>query len=79
MTQCIFEIAWIGQCKEPALPNDKVCDKHKNERWPYKTSNYALRYRCYCGEQAVRECPSAGSLVCGAPLCEKHKCKAHGY
>lgn len=24
-----------------------------------------------CGEKATRECPSAGSLVCGAPLCDK--------
>ncbi len=39
---------------------DRPCDKHINQR-------------CWkCGEQAVRNCNHAVSLVCGMPECAQH-------
>lgn len=35
------------------------CDEHKHLKC------------CSCGDPATRSCPHAGSLVCGAPLCDK--------
>lgn len=56
--ECQFDKAWVGYCKEPTLPDQKFCAKHIKEKC------------ASCGEQATKECPEAGSLVCGAPLCD---------
>lgn len=58
---CIFDLAWIGQCKEPHLKGKKFCQKHLEEK-------------CFkCKKQAVIQCDQdAGSFVCGVPYCEKH-------
>jgi hypothetical protein len=58
MDQCVWDLAWIGRCKKEALPGTPaLCAEHSDKK-------------CLsCGRVAVRECPEAGSLVCGAPLC----------
>jgi NTP pyrophosphatase (non-canonical NTP hydrolase) len=54
---CIWDQAWVGPCKAPTTFG-QLCTKHVGKA-------------CVgCGKQAVRECPEAGSLVCGAPLCK---------
>jgi hypothetical protein len=56
--RCMWDIAWVGQCKKEALPGTPaLCAEHSDKT-------------CVsCGRVAVRECPEAGSLVCGYPLC----------
>jgi hypothetical protein len=55
-TQCGFDIAWVGRCKEPA-DTTGFCEKHKLEK-------------CRCGRQAVRECEATiGAFVCGHLTC----------
>lgn len=61
---CIFDQAWIGLCSNEALTGHSVCSDH-------------LGIQCRCGAQATRECSNAGSLVCGRPLCDEHKCLQH--
>jgi len=57
METCKFQIAWVGQCKEPAVENG-MCEKHS-------------KIKCVsCGAQATRECSETGQFVCGAPLCD---------
>lgn len=55
-TQCGFDIAWVGRCKEPA-DTTGFCAKHRLEK-------------CRCGRQAVRECEATiGAFVCGHLTC----------
>jgi hypothetical protein len=74
---CIFELVYIGYCGEKGVVTWKngqqiertapvkvvsgtdFCDVHLGE----KCANGG------CGKQAVGQCSSAGSLVCGAPYC----------
>lgn len=63
--QCVFNVAWVGRCKNEAEDGSVVCEKHSKQK-------------CWCGAQATRECSHASSLVCGAPLCADHRCKSHG-
>ena len=58
---CRFVRAWIGPCGKDAKEGE-FCGDHKRER-------------CWCGNQAYRECEVASSFVCGAPLCEEHECR----
>ena len=61
--------AWIGTCKE--TDRDK-CQHFRYHKFPYDA-------RCRCGLPAMAECDSAGSFVCGAPICLKHGyCEYHG-
>lgn len=57
---CKFDLAWIGPCKKET--SGRFCDDHAKEK-------------CWCGEQAVRQCDVAGSFVCGSPICGDHQCK----
>jgi len=59
---CLYEMAWVGRCKNPTLERRGVCDKHVDDR-------------CWCGGQAVRECGIAMTFVCGARLCGEHECR----
>lgn len=63
VTKCIFDLAWIGKCKQPTVPGENFCEKHLPERC------------CVCKGQATRECDATFSLVCGAPLCDT--CRHH--
>lgn len=57
MSECKYNLAWIGFCKETA-DESGFCEKHKG-------------IKCVgCGEQSTRECPETMSLVCGAPICD---------
>ena len=56
MTQCKYNLAWIGQCKEEATENG-MCLTHAEKKC---TS---------CKAPATHECDSTGQFVCGAPLC----------
>lgn len=56
--QCRFTLAYVGRCESDALPGKTMCSKH---------DGLACRG---CGAQATQECPSASSLVCGAPICD---------
>lgn len=61
---CRYTIAWFGPCKKPA-DESGFCPKH----------NGTL---CECGKQATKECPMAGSMLCGKPICDDHNyCKWH--
>jgi hypothetical protein len=58
MKKCIFELAWIGQCKEDAINNSDFCKEH-------------ITIMCVsCGRKATQECSETGTFVCGAPLCD---------
>ena len=62
--QCIWDISWVGQCKQEAVKDD-LCEKHKD-----KTCTR-------CGRPAIRECEATlGAFVCGESLCGS--CH-HGY
>lgn len=64
---CRFDLAWIGQCKNPA-DESGFCEKHKD-------------IKCVsCGEQATHECAETMGLVCGAPLCDncEHTIQSNG-
>ena len=59
--ECVFSMAWVGQCKKPAAHGD-FCAQHVAEK-------------CRCGRQAVRDCDATiGPMVCGQPLCGKCRC-----
>ena len=54
---CKFDKAWVGPCGKET--DNDYCTEHAGKK-------------CVsCGEQATHECPTASSLVCGAPLCDK--------
>ena len=57
MSECKFQLAWVGKCKNPAINND-VCEEHS-------------KMICVCcGSQATHECAETGQFVCGVPLCD---------
>jgi len=58
MSRCIWQQAWIGECKEEAVSGDTRCGKHQ-------------LVCCSCGEHATHDCSETGQLVCGAPLCDE--------
>lgn len=62
---CRFVVAWVGPCGEP-ITDRGMCKKHA----PLKCAG--------CGEPATQECPSASSLVCGAPICDQCRHGASG-
>lgn len=63
--KCTYSLAWIGPCGKDC--HGRFCKKHSAER-------------CVsCGDQATGECPSTGSLVCGAPLCNNCAHDASGH
>lgn len=46
--------------------NGEACGEHYNKK-------------CKCGGEAVKECETAGSMTCGAPLCMfGHDCNGRG-
>lgn len=54
--KCIFDLAWVGQCKNDIDVED-YCKDH-------------ITLKCVsCGKQATHECDETFGLVCGAPLC----------
>jgi hypothetical protein len=56
MKRCVFNMAWIGQCKEEAA-GSACCAKHN--------------LKCAsCGAPATHDCDETGQFVCGAPLCD---------
>lgn len=54
---CQFNLAWIGPCGRDVPDGFTFCADHQD------------LVCCCCGKQAVKQCPEAGSLVCGYPLC----------
>jgi hypothetical protein len=49
----------------PRCPKPQPCPEHAEAK-------------CWCGARAVRECPYAMGLICGAPLCSEHRgCEGH--
>ncbi len=57
MSQCKFQISWVGRCKGEVMA-DELCSTH-------------IDVSCVvCNQQAVRECDHTGQFVCGAPLCD---------
>ena len=62
---CRFIIAWVGPCGAP-ITDRGMCKKHA----PLKCAG--------CEEPATQECPSASSLVCGAPICDQCQHGASG-
>lgn len=63
VTSCEWRFAWSSR-KCPNPPNESgFCVEHDQ--------------KCSCGEQALGECNSAGSLVCGAPTCDGNLCHRH--
>jgi len=54
---CKYNLAWIGDCKEPEVENG-MCEKHKDLKC------------CSCGKPATHECAETGQFVCGAELCD---------
>lgn len=57
--------SWVGVCGKPASGDPPLCEEHSTDK-------------CWCGRPAVNDCSSAGSFVCGTPLCADHDCPAHG-
>ena len=74
MTKCARVGGWEGTCKNEALPEKRFCQK--DSFFENKKCSYAG-----CPNPVVCYCISAGSLVCGKPLCGEHKehCKIHAY
>ena len=64
LKQCQFVIPWAGRCKR--ISEQDYCEEHR-------------RQKCHCGKQATTGCDSAGSLVCGRPLCDNCQCPTHKY
>lgn len=56
--KCNWQIAWYGRCNSKVITKG-FCKKHINLKC------------CVCGQDATNECEYAGSLICGAPLCDK--------
>jgi len=70
MITCGYDLAWVGRCKNSPVDGEIFCKEHINKKC------------VMCGEQAYRECPTASSLLCGAPLCShcRHDCMGNkGY
>uniref|UniRef100_A0A6M3KGT8 Uncharacterized protein n=1 Tax=viral metagenome TaxID=1070528 RepID=A0A6M3KGT8_9ZZZZ len=65
-TICTYDVSY-GWAKGAICGNKLPCKKHTGVLCSE------------CGEPAVTGCGYAGFLVCGKPLCEKHKqfCKEH--
>lgn len=62
---CRFIRAWIGQCNEPVEDGD-FCEEH-------------TKSKCYkCSSQATRDCAHTSFLVCGFPMCAKHRHHSDG-
>lgn len=59
---CAFNRAWMPRCGAPAPFGAPFCPEHE------------ARKCAVCGGQAVKECDTAGSLVCGTPLCATCAC-----
>lgn len=59
--QCVFIEAWIGRCKNDAVPGGIVCEHHRKQK-------------CWsCEEQATSNCEHTSQFVCGVAQCNKHK------
>lgn len=67
MSNCGFDEAWIGKCKEQATHGNR-CEKHAGQTC------------ASCGKPATRSCDQTGQFVCGAPLCDtcEHTIAADG-
>lgn len=63
---CPVDRAWIGPCGQT--------DRTKCQHFQYDR-NWPL---CICGRPALAECESAGSFVCGRPICHTGYCGGHG-
>ncbi len=53
--KCKYDTPWVGKCNKSA-DESGFCEEHKT-------------HKCRCGNQADHGCSSAGSLVCGEPVC----------
>lgn len=63
MGQCKFNTAWVGKCKNEAIPGSEYCAEHS-------------KVKCsVCGEQAAHDCDLTDVLVCGSPLYDSPKCR----
>ena len=62
MGKCKFDIAWRGQCSKPVVEGREFCEEHYGVVCSHRD----------CHNQAVKSCPMASSLVCGAPICDDH-------
>lgn len=64
INKCQFDLSWIGLCGKPTINNSNYCAEHSDKKCSV------------CGDQATHDCPTASSLMCGAPLCSKcrHGC-----
>lgn len=58
MSECKFDVSWVGRCKKPTLGESEYCAVH-----------YGMKC-CSCKAQATHDCDRTGQLVCGAPLCD---------
>ncbi len=64
--KCRFDQCWEGKCNLETIDDNLFCIEHCSSICDV------------CGNQAVKVCPEASSLICGRPLCENHKkCKWH--
>lgn len=59
--KCRYINPWAGPCGVKCSDGQEFCSEHLNEK-------------CRCGKQATHGCDNAGSLVCGAPLCDNCRC-----
>jgi hypothetical protein len=66
MSGCVFYMSWQGECGAVTPSDSQFCNEHRGTDC------------VVCGEQASCECGSAGSLVCGKPLCQSCACPSHG-
>jgi hypothetical protein len=60
MSSCVFDIGWVGRCKDTTVDGTDYCAKH------------TLMKCVVCSRQATHDCPEALQFVCGAPLCGVH-------
>ncbi len=58
MSQCKYQMSWVGQCKNDVTENGGFCAEHQVKC-------------CSCGAQATHECAETGQFVCGHPLCDE--------
>lgn len=59
MTQCKFDVSWVGRCRSEAVDGSDYCEKHHGQKCTScKTA------------QATHDCDHTGQFVCGYPLCE---------
>jgi len=63
--ECRYDEPWQGECGKPTVSGSDFCEEHHG------------RLCRVCKDQATRGCPHAGSLVCGAPLCDDHNHSHH--